>query len=151
MNADRRQPDDALSLGRRVRNSRLRQELPGSVALRRPDPLRGLLHPDRRSHQVLVSCLSLSLSGRSHDESRLCQSRFNCFIWGRGSGFFLLLLFSKLHSLRANFFDDSLRSEMIQFRSRIREYIGFCNQILNGFKANTASFCSIGLLKPITG
>lgn len=45
-------PADAVPGARGVRDAGVRAQLPGRVALRRADTLRGILHADCRSHQV---------------------------------------------------------------------------------------------------
>lgn len=45
-------PPHPVPRARGVRDAGVRAQLPGRVALRRADPLRGLLHADRRGHQV---------------------------------------------------------------------------------------------------
>ena len=50
-----RRTDDSMPIGGRVRDTCLREKLPRSVAIRRSDPLRRLLHADGRSDQMFVS------------------------------------------------------------------------------------------------
>lgn len=49
-------PAHAVPRARGVRHARVRAQLPGSVALRGADTVRGLLHANRRGHQVPAPC-----------------------------------------------------------------------------------------------